>query len=472
MQTDDLADLDLDPEVMRALGERVLERCVALLASLRDQPSRGDVGDQAAIESARHELSQNGVSIDEALDRLFDDWIPKSFTTPGSGYFAYVPGGGLFPSALADLISSSANRYVGVWHASPALAELEGNVLRWIRDWMGFPATTRGLFTPGSSISTLTAITAAREHLLGTAIRDGVLYVSEQTHHCVMKLARLAGIASDRVRVLPVDGEYRMSIEALRAACAEDRARDLKPFLVVSTAGSVNVGAVDDFDAIQDAAAELGLWHHIDAAYGGFFHVVPELRSKLRGLPRADSIALDPHKGLFLPYGTGALLVRDGAVLRAAHAAEADYLPDTPQDEFYDIASYGPDLSRPFRGLSVWLPLMFFGERRMRAAIREKHELAQLAHEGVSALDGVRVLRAPELSLFAFRVDRPERSDEENDASTRAWIEATTRRGRVMISGCVEHGRVWARICVLCFRSRRGDVEALLEDLAASLDEV
>lgn len=456
---------------MHELGRRVLDRCVAHLATLGEQPSRGDVSDKAAIASARHALPARGVEIDELLTRLFDDWIPKSFTTPGSGYFAYVPGGGVFPTALADLIAASTNRYVGVWHAAPALAELEGSVLTWIRDWMGFPESSRGLFTPGSSISTLTAITTARETMLGTAIREGVVYVSEQTHHCVMKSARLAGIAPDRIRIVAVDAEYRMDVGALREAVAADRARGLRPFLVVSTAGSVNVGVVDDFDAIQDAADELELWHHIDAAYGGFFHVVPELRSILHGLPRAASIALDPHKGLFLPYGTGALLVRDGAALRRVHAAEADYLPDTPEASYYDIASYGPELSRPFRGLSVWLPLMLYGEDRMRAAIAEKRELALRAHEGVRALPEIRVLRAPDLSLFAFRVQRPGQSEEDNDRATRQLIEGTTRRGRVMLSGCEEEGRVWARICVLCFRSRAADIDALLEDLGATLEE-
>lgn len=472
MRKGDPADLDWTAEEMRQLGHEVLERCVQHLASLREQPSRGDVGDTHAIASARHALPSDGVPLTPLLDRLFEEWIPKSFTTPGPGYFAYVPGGGLFPSALASLISETTNRFVGVWQAAPALAELEGTVLDWIRDWMQFPTSARGLLTPGSSISTLIAITAAREKLLGTEIRRGVAYVSRQTHHCVMKSARLAGIANDRVRVLPVDSQFRMCVDSLREAVRADRAKGLVPFLVISTAGSVNVGAVDDLDAVADAATELGLWHHIDAAYGGFFHVVPALRPLLSGLPRADSIALDPHKGLFLPYGTGALLVRDGGDLRAVHAADADYLPETPDSDYYDIASYGPELSRPFRGLRLWLPLMLAGSDRLRSAIAEKRELALVAHEAVRSLPHVRVLLPPCLSLFAFRVERPGCSEEENDATTRALVEGTTRRGRVMISGCGEGGRSWGRVCVLSFRSRRAEVDMLIEDLTATLSEL
>ena len=172
------------------------------------------------------------------------------------------------------------------------------------------------------------------------------------------------------MRSLGVDGDFRMRPEALEAAIVEDRARGLVPFIVVSSAGTTNTGAVDPLDAIADIAAREGLWHHVDGAYGAFFHMCPELRPLLAGLPRADSLTLDPHKGLFLPYGTGALLVRDGEALRAAHAATAGYLPETPdRNEFYDPSEYGPELSRDFRGLRVWLPLSLFGAARFRAAL-------------------------------------------------------------------------------------------------------
>src|SRR5262249_47121740 len=201
----------------------------------------------------------------------------------------------------------------------------------------------------------------------------GVLYTSDQAHHSVLKSAKLAGIMPDRVRALPCDAHYRLPVDGLRDAIAADRRAGLRPFAVVSSAGTTNTGAVDPLDAIADLCATEGVWHHIDGAYGAFFYMLDDLRPVLNGLSRADSLTLDPHKGMFLPYGTGALLVRDGAALRAAHEATADYLPPMPHpDEFYDPSQHGPELSRGFPGLRVWLSIKLFGAAAFRAAMAEK----------------------------------------------------------------------------------------------------
>jgi aromatic-L-amino-acid decarboxylase len=267
----------------------------------------------------REAAPEHGVSIEAILDPLFNDWVPRSFTTPSPGYLAYIPGGGLYPAAVADFISAATNRYTGVWLAAPALVQLEANVLEWFRDWMGFPPSTRGLLTTGGSMAAFNAILCARARHLGRDIRSGVLYATTHVHHSVEKAATLAGVFEDRVRHVPVDEDFRMRVDALVETVRADRAAGLKPFMVVSSAGTTNTGAVDPLDAIAEVCAAEGLWHHVDGAYGAFFHMCPELRPLLAGLPRADSLTLDPHKGLFLPYGTGALLVRDGSALRTVH---------------------------------------------------------------------------------------------------------------------------------------------------------
>ena len=307
---DDPANLELPPEVMQAMGQAVLARVVDHIASLPDQPACGDVVAEDLCRTLREPVPEHGLPHEELLEPLFREWIPRSFNTAGPGYLAYIPGGGIFPAAMADLIADATNRYTGIWRAAPALVQLEANVLDWFRDWMGFPSTTRGLFTTGGSMSTFNAILCARERLLGTEIRSGVLYTSTQAHASVIKSAKLAGIFPDRVRMVPVDEQFRMRVEALGEAIDKDRRAGLRPFLVVSTAGTTNTGAVDPLDAIADLCECAGLWHHVDGAYGAFFHLVEPLRPLLAGLPRADSLSLDPHKGLFLPYGTGALLVR------------------------------------------------------------------------------------------------------------------------------------------------------------------
>lgn len=465
MPTNDLADLDLSPASMHQMGEAVLARSVAHLASLSEQPSRGDTDAADLCRTMREGAPEHGSDIEPLLDQLFDDLIPRSFNTAGSGYLAYIPGGGIYPAALADLISNTTNRYTGIWAASPALVQLESNVLDWLRDWMGFPPTTRGLFTTGGSMAIFNGILCARERLLGDDIRAGTLYASTQAHHSITKAAKLAGIRADRVRAIGVDGDFRMRTSELEHAIAADRAAGLKPFLVVSTAGTTNTGAVDPIEAVAAIAAREGLWHHVDGAYGAFFHMVPELQPLLAGLPLADSLTLDPHKGMFLPYGTGALLVRDGAALRAVHSSTAGYLPEN-QDEFYDPAEYGPDLSRGFPGLRVWLTVKTFGAAKYRAAVAEKRELAVWAAGEVAGIPGIVMDAPPQLSLFAFHMEgRTLRTLDAQNEATRALVENVTRRGDVMLTGCMVDGRFLARVCVLSFRTRRADMETCVRQL-------
>jgi aromatic-L-amino-acid decarboxylase len=463
----DPANLELSAATMQAMGEAVVTRAVAHLAALPHAPACGDFTDiEALCRSLRESAPEHGTALQALLDPLFDEWIPRSFGTPAPGYLAYIPGGGVYPAALADFIADTTNRYTGIWQAAPALVQLEANALDWLRDWMQFPATTRGLFTTGGSMAIFNAIACAREKLLGDDIRPGTLYVSSQAHHCITKAARLAGIAHDRVRLIGVDADFRLRVDELERAIAADRAAGLNPFMVFSTAGTTNTGAVDPLDAVADLAAREKMWHHVDGAYGGFFHMVPALRPLLGGLPRADSLTLDPHKGLFMPYGTGALLVRDGEALRALHSSTAGYLPDN-QNEFYDPAQYGPELSRGFPGLRIWLTLKFFGATRYRAALAEKRELAVWAAGQVARIPGIVMDAMPQLSLFAFHLESPAlRSLQAQNAATRALMERVTRRGQIMVTGATVGERFLGRVCVLSFRTRRAEMETCVRQLA------
>ncbi len=461
----DPAAMEFTAEAMRAMGHAVVARAVDHIASLPIQPARGDVNAAALCRALRESAPEEGSDLDPLLAQLFDELIPRSFTTPSAGYLAYIPGGGVYPAALADFIADTTNRYTGVWMAAPALVQLEANALEWLRDWMQMPTTTAGLFTTGGSGATFNAIVCAREQLLGADIRRGTLYTSTQGHHCINKAAKLAGIAADRVRAVPVDAQFRLDLNALREMIATDRAAGLTPFFVASTAGTTNTGAVDPLDAIADLCASEGVWHHVDGAYGACFHLCPELRPLLRGLSRADSITLDPHKGMFLPYGTGALLVRDGNALRAVHSATAGYLPHS-SEEFYDPSQYGPELSRGFPGLRVWLSVKMYGAARYRAALAEKRALAVKAAAEVKEIPGVVLDAEPQLSLFAFHLaDQSLTTIAEENAATEALVERVTARGRVILSGCTVDGRYLARICVLSFRTRATEVDIAVQHI-------
>ncbi|MCA9672103.1 MAG: decarboxylase [Myxococcales bacterium] len=460
---------ELSAEQMRSMADTLAARVIAHVDSLEGQPARAPLADAVersrALRDAEPAAPEHGRSLEAAVAPLFEDWVHQSFNTAGPGYMAYMPAGGLFVSALADFVAAALNRYTGVWNASPLLVQLEANVLQWLRQWMGFPPSARGLLVSGGSMAMLGAVVTAREHALGERLRDGVLYTSRAAHACVGKAARTAGVLPDRVRLVDVDDRSRLRVDSLARAIDADGARGLVPFMVVSTAGTVGCGAVDPLDEIATLCAERCLWHHVDAAYGGFFMLLPELRETLAGLERADSLTLDPHKGLFLPYGSGALLVRDGELLRAAHDWHGEYLPELPPADMYNPCQYGPELSRPFRGLRLWLALQVHGAARFREALAHKRELALWAADALRASGRFDLLAPPALSLFAYRLRSPAGDEHAIDGATRALIERVNRRGRALLSGDVLGGRYYGRLNVLSFRTQRRHVERCVEDL-------
>lgn len=465
--------LEPSGEEMRRMVSLAMRRIVAHLESLPEQPPANLDGAFRLARSLVEPLPEDGTPYSELLAFLFDRAIPKSFNSASPGYLAYIPGGGLFHAAVADLIADSVNRYTGLFAAAPALVQLEANVLRWFASLAGYPETARGLLLSGGSLANLVAVITARRVRLPEDFLGGVLYASDQTHHCVAKAALLAGFPRARMRILPSDAAGRMRLDLLAEAVAADRAAGLTPFFVTANAGTTNTGAVDPLGPLADFAGREGLWLHVDGAYGGFFLLTEDGRTRLSGIERADSIVLDPHKGLFLPYGTGALLVREGDHLTRAHALSAEYLPDMQQDpDLWDFCEMSPELSRPYRGLSAWLPLKMHGARVFREALEEKLELARLAAREVAAVPGLELIGEPELSLFAFRMVKDGVEGEEADRLNRRLVERVNARRRVFLTGTVFQGRFVLRLCVLSFRTHRDRLEMALEDIRSAAAEV
>lgn len=459
---------------MRALVTAAMERICAHIEALPRMPAADVRGGAELARSLREGLPATGCSFEQVLEILFDRAVPCSFNTAGPGYLAYIPGGGLFLAAVADLVADATNRYVGVWQAAPGLVQLETNAVRWLAEIVGLPPGSGGFLTTGGSLANFSAVVTARAERLGERFADGVIYTSEQAHHSVLKAARLSGFRRDQVREIAVDAAFRIRVDALAAAIAADRRAGLRPCMIVGQAGTTNTGAVDDLQALAELAGREGLWLHVDAAYGGFFALTARGRQVLAGIERADSVTLDPHKGMFLPYGTGCLLVREPAALRRAHGSPADYLPPLQDDpEFVDYCELSPELSRDFRGLRVWLPLKLLGAEVFRRALDEKLDLAHACFAAVRALPGIEVVAAPQLSLFAFRHVPPGLAEgPELDAHNRRLLAAINRRGRVFLTATTIGGRFVLRVCVLSFRTHRDRIEAAIEDIRAALAEV
>ena len=452
---------------MRALLEAAGSFVREHIGSLPDQPSWDLDGFEQLVAAMREPPPEGGREIDEVLTR-FGQAAAKSLNTAGPGYLAYIPGGGLFTAAIADLLADAVNRYVGLWFPAPALAQIEQTVVRWLEDLFDYPAEARGILTTGGSMANFSAIVAARHALLGEDFTAGTLYVTEHTHHSIAKAAFIAGIPARNVRAVPIDAGLRLDPDALAGMIAADRDAGLKPFFVVASLGTTNTGAVDPIDAIERVAHAHGLWLHADAAYGGFFQLTERGRRAFSGVERADSITLDPHKGMFLPYGTGALLVRHGAALRAAHSVGEGtaYLQDlAAEDELPNFTDYGPELSRDFRGLRVWLPLQLHGVAAFRDALDEKLDLTRFLYEGLLEIPDLEVPWEPELSIVAFRYrpGAPDADAPDADALNRRLLEAINASRRIFCSSTVVDGRFTLRACIVSHRTHRDRVAEALE---------
>jgi aromatic-L-amino-acid/L-tryptophan decarboxylase len=471
--TRDTGELELSSATMRALVDQAMDRIVAHTESLPTQPVSDVAGGEELARSLVEGLPEGGTSFQELLDLLFNRLVPKTFNTASPGYLAYIPGGGLFHAAVADLIADSVNRYVGVWAAAPALAQLEANVLRWFADMLGYPRQARGLLTTGGSMANFTALVTARRNRLPEDFLSGVVYASDQVHHSVIKAALLAGFPEKNVREIPVDGRFRIRLDALRANILTDHRAGRTPFFLVASAGTTNTGAVDDLEALAEVARAENLWLHVDAAYGGFFMLTERGRHAMRGIDRADSVTLDPHKALFLPYGTGSLLVRDGSLLRRAHTVNAAYMPPMQADpDLVDFCLYSPELSRDFRGLRVWLPLKLHGAGAFRRSLDEKLDLTLGATEELRNIPGMEIVAEPQLSLVAFRFVRAGLTVAQLNDLNQCLLQKINARQRVFLTATWLGGYHVLRICVLSFRTHLDRMQAAMEDIRAAVAEL
>ncbi|MEO3867410.1 aminotransferase class V-fold PLP-dependent enzyme [Nonomuraea sp. B12E4] len=388
------------------------------------------------------------VTFREAAERAVD--------TAGPGCYAYFPGGGLFASAVAELLSATVNRYTGSGAMAPALVAMEHGVIRWLAGVFGLPTTAGGLLTTGASTGTLSALLAARQDVLGGPPNTGTIYVTEHTHHSVAKAARIAGFSPDQVRVVPTDAELRMDPGAVEEMIAADRAKGRRPFLLVGTAGTTSTGTIDPLADLATIARRHQVWFHVDAAYGGAFQLTERGKAKLVGIERADSIALDPHKSLFLPYSTGVLLVRDLRQLAAAQEADADYLQDLHLDSrLPNFADLGTEMSRPFRGLRLWLPLHLYGVEAFRATLDEKLDLAELAHRELGDIPLFESL-TPDLTVLNFHTSG-------GDQVNQRLLDTINAGGRVALTSVRIRDRFMLRMCVLNHRTHRAHLDEAMQ---------
>jgi aromatic-L-amino-acid/L-tryptophan decarboxylase len=411
-------------------------------------------------------ISEEGVPVDAAIRLLEHDVLRPGGHPASAGYLAYIPGGGIYPAALGDFLAAVSDKYAGVFFAGPGAVRMENMLVRWVSDLVGYPAGAAGHIASGGSIANLTAITAARDAqgLKSADFPRAVVYLTTQTHHSIERALRIAGLGESPIRRIAIDNHFRMRPDVLEQTIAADRAQGLRPWLIVAAGGATDTGAVDPLEPIATICEREGCWFHVDSAYGGFFLLTDHGRTVFKGIERSHSVVVDPHKGLFLPWGAGIVAVRDGKTLADAYQYSGSYMQDAMKDPGeISPADLSPELTKHFRALRMWLPLVLLGTKPFRAALAEKLLLARYFRDQIQT--HFEVGPPPDLSIVTFRWARPGASREQQNRDNEAIVDAVRRDGRVFLSSTMLDGRFTLRMAVLGFRTHRRTIDLAIQIL-------
>jgi aromatic-L-amino-acid/L-tryptophan decarboxylase len=465
---------DMSAEDFRKHGHQVVDWIADYLAHPERYPvlSRNQPGQlKEAVPTTAPERGEAMEAILADLDRVI---IPGVTHWNHPGFFAYFATSGSAPGILGEMLSAAFNVNAMLWRTSPSATELEEVTLEWLRQMMGLPESFEGVIYDTASISTLCAIAAARE-AAGLDIREqglGVtgaklrLYASEHVHSSVDKSAITLGIGQNGLRKIASDAEYRMDAGALEQAIKEDQANGWRPFCVVATTGTTSTTSIDPVPAIADICEREGLWLHVDAAYGGSAAVVPEMRWVLEGSDRADSLVVNPHKGLFVPFDLSVLFCRKMKVLRSAFSLVPEYLRVGEGEEVKNFMDYGPQLGRRFRAIKFWFVMRYFGVEGLRARLRDQIAMAREFADWVDQSEDFERLAPVPFSLVCFRA-RPRNVSNQADLDTlnESLMNEVNRRGKVYLSHTKLAGKLTLRLAIGNIRTTREHVKLAWDEL-------
>ncbi len=424
-----------------------------------------------------HKIDELKIGEDpENISTIFHQ-LKKEVDTPGinpasGGHLGYIPGGGIYTGAIGDYLAAVTNRYAGIFFASPGAVKIENLLIKWMASLIGYPDEAAGNLCSGGSIGNLIGIVAARDahNLEPRNFSRSPIYLTEQTHHSVEKSLRIAGLNKCPMRFVPIDTSFKMISGELAKQIETDKQKGLNPWLVIASAGTTDTGAVDPVDEIAKITEPNGLWLHIDAAYGGFFLLCDEGKKVLKGLNKSDSIVIDPHKGLFLSYGSGAVLVKNRRHLLKSNHYTANYMQDAfNDDEELSPADLSPELSKHFRGLRMWLSLKLLGLKPFRAALEEKIYLARYFYENIKNMENFEVGPFPQLSVVIFRyVPLTGNANEFN----KRLIEEIQKDGRVFLSSTTINGNFILRAAILSFRTHLDTIDLAIEIIKNKTEKI
>lgn len=408
-------------------------------------------------------------SLETLLSLYQTEVTGKGIEPAAAGHLGYIPGGGLYVSALADYLAAVTNEYAGVHYASPGAVAIENAVIDWLKEIFGFPESAVGNLASGGSIANLIALTAARDKykVKNERITQSVIYLSEQVHHCIQKALRIIGLEDVIVREMPLDDEFRLQPDLIAQQITIDKADGLNPFLIIASAGTTDTGVVDPLRALGELCQKEDLWYHIDAAYGGFFVLLERCKALFEGIELADSLVVDPHKGMFLPYGIGAVLVKDKEAVMHSNHYTANYMQDTINEHNpVNPADVSPELTKHFRGLRIWLPHQLYGIEPFKACLEEKILLTHYFRERLVAM-GFEIGPVPDLSVSYFWYPAPNPNE-----FNRKLMALLHEDGDVFLSSTLINGQFVIRIAILSFRTKLETVDRALRMIERAMEKL
>ena len=475
--------LAMEAATFRALGHRLVDTLADFLEGLPRGPVTHDESPSVVRDALdlTGPLPESGTDPGRLLEQTAQLLFEHSLFNAHPRFFGYITAPPAPIGILGDFLASAVNPNVGAWILSPAATEIESQTVRWIAALIGYPVDCGGLLVSGGNMANLVCFLAARAAKAGWDVREhGVagdsgrrlrVYGSVETHTWIQKAADLAGLGTASIRWIPADEKLRMDVDALRRRIEADATAGDVPCIVVGTAGSISTGAVDPLPDIGAVCREHGAWFHVDGAYGGFAAAVPDASDDLRGLNQADSIAVDPHKWLYAPLEAGCALVRDPEMLRAAFAYHPPYYHF--EERATNYVDYGPQNSRGFRALKVWLALKHAGATGYRRMIADDIQLSQVMAEAVGRHVELQLV-TQDLSITTFRyVPRDlrtsvgeEQVERHLEALNRELLDRLQRGGEAFVSNAIVGGRYVLRACIVNFHTARADVEAVPEIVA------
>ena len=456
--------LRMPPEQMLEMAHMAAELMVSRIQNLSAEGAwDGEFRD--ALESKwRGEAPETGRSAKEVLQQAARDILPYAAQLDHPRSFGFIPSSPTWPGVVADFLAAGYNANVATWLTASGPSHIELVVIDWFRRWLGYPESAGGLFTSGGSAASVDALVAAREAM--SHPERATVYMSDQSHLALRRAATIIGVRPECIRLIPCDRQFRLDVEALSRAVAHDRAAGLTPIVVCANAGAPSTGAIDPLEAIADYCESEGIWLHVDAAYGGFAVVTERGKQLLRGIERADSIGLDPHKWFFQPYEAGCLMVKDTGTLRSAFAIKPDILQDTiwgaNHPNFTDL---GLQISRSFRALKVWMSVQTFGMAAFRRAISKGMDLATRAEEYVRMSPLLEILNPASLGIVCFRVN-PTSTDVEEETLkqiNRTVLARLFWEEPALVSSTVIRKKFSFRLCILNHTTTWHDVHETLQ---------